>query len=188
YSIILPLMLAAVVATALSHLLSEDSIYTLKLRRRGIDIDRPASASALPGIPISAAMQEPPIPLAAEARMTDVAARLADEGRVALPVIDRDELVVGVVDARAVELALGRKEEAEAIDVAEGVPVLHPDDDLGLAIESIAEGDREALPIIDADGGLIGWVEHRDVLHAYARRGRPPAAPEPDGALPKAAP
>lgn len=42
YAIILPLMLAVVVATGLSHLLSADSIYTLKLRRRGIDIERPA--------------------------------------------------------------------------------------------------------------------------------------------------
>ncbi|MBS1884885.1 MAG: chloride channel protein, partial [Actinobacteria bacterium] len=51
YSIILPLMLAVVVATGLSRLLSEDSIYTLKLRRRGIDIERPGR----PGPPISAA-------------------------------------------------------------------------------------------------------------------------------------
>jgi CIC family chloride channel protein len=42
YKIILPLMLAVVVATGFSHLFSADSIYTLKLRRRGIDIDRPA--------------------------------------------------------------------------------------------------------------------------------------------------
>jgi CIC family chloride channel protein len=41
YKIILPLMLAVVVATGLSHLLSQDSIYTLKLRRRGIDIEQP---------------------------------------------------------------------------------------------------------------------------------------------------
>jgi len=41
YRIILPLMLAVVVAAGLSHLLSADSIYTLKLRRRGIDIDHP---------------------------------------------------------------------------------------------------------------------------------------------------
>ncbi|HVS99383.1 MAG TPA: chloride channel protein [Solirubrobacterales bacterium] len=41
YKIILPLMLAVVVATGLSHLLSADSIYTLKLRRRGIDIEHP---------------------------------------------------------------------------------------------------------------------------------------------------
>jgi CIC family chloride channel protein len=51
YSIILPLMLAVVVATGLSKLLSEDSIYTLKLRRRGIDIEGPAR----PGRPTSPA-------------------------------------------------------------------------------------------------------------------------------------
>ena len=37
YSTILPLMLAIVLATAISSRLSRDSIYTLKLRRRGVD-------------------------------------------------------------------------------------------------------------------------------------------------------
>ncbi|HET9103483.1 MAG TPA: chloride channel protein [Solirubrobacteraceae bacterium] len=41
YGIILPLMLAVVVATAISGVLSPDTIYTLKLRRRGIDLDAP---------------------------------------------------------------------------------------------------------------------------------------------------
>ncbi|HEX4730972.1 MAG TPA: chloride channel protein, partial [Solirubrobacterales bacterium] len=185
YSIILPLMLAVVVATALSRLLSEDSIYTLKLRRRGIDIERPAGAGALHGIPIAAAMQRPPVPLAAEALMSDVAARLADEGRIALPVVDVDDRVIGVVDARAIERALEGGEDEAALELAEGVPALRPDDDLGRAIESITEGDREALPITYPDGRLAGWVEHRDVLRAYATRGRPSADPRPDGVAPQ---
>ena len=41
YQIILPLMFAIVVATTLSNALTRDTIYTLKLRRRGIDIDAP---------------------------------------------------------------------------------------------------------------------------------------------------
>ena len=41
YRIILPLMFAIVIAAGLSRLLSLDTIYTLKLRRRGIDISRP---------------------------------------------------------------------------------------------------------------------------------------------------
>ncbi len=46
YSVILPLMSAIVLATGVSHLLSHDSIYTLKLRRRGIDLDaRPTQAT-----------------------------------------------------------------------------------------------------------------------------------------------
>ncbi|MBZ5740485.1 chloride channel protein [Nocardioides mangrovi] len=38
YTIILPLMAAIVLATGISHLVSADSIYTLKLRRRGVDL------------------------------------------------------------------------------------------------------------------------------------------------------
>lgn len=44
YTIILPLLLAIVVATGTSRLMGKDTIYTLKLRRRGIDLDAPASA------------------------------------------------------------------------------------------------------------------------------------------------
>src|SRR5262249_19736681 len=45
YTIILPLMFAIVLATAVSRGLSPDTIYTLKLRRRGIVVDRPRVVS-----------------------------------------------------------------------------------------------------------------------------------------------
>jgi CIC family chloride channel protein len=185
YSIILPLMLAVVVATALSRLLSEDSIYTLKLRRRGIDIERPAAVGPLAGIPIAEAMQPPPIPLSSPARMSDVAARLTAEGRVALPVVDADERVLGVIDARAIERALARGEVGTALTLAEGTRALHPEDDLGEAIESILEGDRQALPIVDAEGVLVGWIEHRDMVRVFAAGGRPPVDPRPDRVAPR---
>jgi len=41
YSIILPLMAAIVIATEVGHLISRESIYTLKLIRRGVDLNRP---------------------------------------------------------------------------------------------------------------------------------------------------
>ncbi|GAB2471834.1 chloride channel protein [Jatrophihabitans fulvus] len=39
YSIVLPLMTAIVLATGVSHALSRDTVYTAKLRRRGVDLD-----------------------------------------------------------------------------------------------------------------------------------------------------
>jgi CIC family chloride channel protein len=60
YSIILPLMVAVVVATALSQRLSPDTIYTLKLRRRGIAIDRPRVASVMRTVTVERAMGAPP--------------------------------------------------------------------------------------------------------------------------------
>ncbi|MBN9622425.1 MAG: chloride channel protein [Actinobacteria bacterium] len=169
YSIILPLMLAVVVATGLSKLLSEDSIYTLKLRRRGIDIEKPVSPpSVLGGIKVAAAMRPGPSAVRDGASAADVAARLATEGRDALPVIDIEERVIGIVDARAVERALEAGGDASAGDLAGSLPPLGRDDDLGQAVIWLAEGERSALPVLSPEGGLEGWLEHRDVLHAYA--------------------
>ena len=38
YPLVLPLMAAVALATGVSHLLSRQNIYTLKLTRRGVDI------------------------------------------------------------------------------------------------------------------------------------------------------
>src|SRR6202000_1517986 len=58
YTIILPLMLAVVVATAVSSAISHDTVYTRKLLRRGIDIDEPADA-AIRRRPIASLMKPP---------------------------------------------------------------------------------------------------------------------------------
>ena len=46
YSVMLPLMLAAVLAVAIARALRRDSVYTAKLKRRGIDLDAPAPSWA----------------------------------------------------------------------------------------------------------------------------------------------
>ena len=63
YRIILPLMCAIVVATALSNQITKDTIYTLKLRRRGIDIDAPRTPSRMAQITVAEAMDQTPEPL-----------------------------------------------------------------------------------------------------------------------------
>ena len=47
YEIVLPVILAVLLTTALCNALTRDTIYTLKLRRRGIDIDAPLAPSAM---------------------------------------------------------------------------------------------------------------------------------------------
>ena len=63
YHIILTLMFAIVVATAPSAALPRDTIYTLKLRRRGIDIDQPRTTSPTAQITVAEAMSKPPRPI-----------------------------------------------------------------------------------------------------------------------------
>ncbi len=60
YAIILPLMLAVVTATTLSSVLISDTIYTLKLRRRGIDLDAPRATGPMQLVTVGEAMRAVP--------------------------------------------------------------------------------------------------------------------------------
>lgn len=94
YSIILPLMLAIVLATAASRPLSRDTIYTLKLRRRGIDLGGPASGAAIGGQQVGAVMEPMPERLPATTSLTDAVDLLSLSGHGALPVVDDRSLGV----------------------------------------------------------------------------------------------
>jgi CIC family chloride channel protein len=107
YRIILPLMIAVIVATALSNQLSADTIYTLKLRRRGIDIDAPPPASPMDQISVAEAMGELPRALAPEEPLRGVIARFTAERTDALPVLDQDGRLLGVIAPRTIS-ARGR--------------------------------------------------------------------------------
>src|SRR5690348_7684933 len=73
YSIILPLMAAIVLATGVSNLLSRDTIYTLKLRRRGIDLEARPTAAALAHLRVRDAAQPVGTVIDAAATLTEAA-------------------------------------------------------------------------------------------------------------------
>ncbi len=56
YGIILPLMLATVVSTLVSSVLSKDSIYTLKLTRRGVNLDQGRDVDVLETVSVGEIM------------------------------------------------------------------------------------------------------------------------------------
>ncbi|MGH3050726.1 MAG: chloride channel protein, partial [Gaiellaceae bacterium] len=78
YRIILPLMFAVVLAAGVSNLLSRGTIYTLKMRRRGIDIMRGRGANLMQLLNLAEAMQPLPDALDSETPLNEVIARLGE--------------------------------------------------------------------------------------------------------------
>ncbi|HET6811069.1 MAG TPA: chloride channel protein [Acidimicrobiales bacterium] len=189
YRVILPLMASIVIATALSSRLSAETIYTLKLRRRGIDILRGRETSLMEVIRVADAMTPVPEALAPDLALDAVIARLSDEARDALPVVDEAGTYRGAVTSREVEAAARENVlDATAADLAVATPTLRADQHLDEALGSLVDHDRTGLPVVSADGArLIGWVTHRDVLAAYAARIQhtvSEAAAQPDTVVP----
>ena len=171
YRIILPLMIAIIVATALSNSITRDTIYTLKLRRRGIDIERP-QGTLMAQIKISEAMGKLPRPLTPEQPLRDVLKRFTNERTDALPVIDHDGTLLGIVTAADIEQAIGgARNGLTAGNLVHEVPELRVDQSLEDAVRALAIADDEGLPVLDADGRkAIGWLTHRRLLRAYHLR------------------
>jgi chloride channel protein, CIC family len=199
YRIILPLMFAIVVATTLANAITRDTIYTLKLRRRGIDIDAPHASNLMAEIEVGEAMGTPPRPLSAEQPLDDIVKRFASERSDSLPVIDADETLIGVVAAVDVEQSIeqGSNGGVAASALVREVPQLRVDDSLEQAVQALGATDDEGIPVLTAHGTqMVGWLTHRRLLRAYrlraaARAGsrlaqREPSEGEPDRGSPGA--
>lgn len=173
YRIILPLMFAIVLVTALANALTRDTIYTLKLRRRGIDIDQPTQPSRMAQIPVAEAMSAPPQPLKPSESLQVVITRLAADGAQALPVIDVHGHLLGVVAASDAEQALDEDQDWRytAGTLARDTPELRADETLEDAVHALAVSDEQGLPVIAANGEqVVGWLTHQQLLRAYRAR------------------
>jgi CIC family chloride channel protein len=166
YSIILPLMLAIVLATGVSNLLSRDTIYTRKLLRRGIDIDESADA-ALRRQPVDAFMSPPPEPVGSDADLRTVAARFSRTGETCVPVADTDSRHVGMLSAAALMDALAAGEVTELAALMAGADPVAPGAPIEEVLHRLDHG-VDAVAVTEGDV-LVGWVRHRDVLAAMTR-------------------
>jgi CIC family chloride channel protein len=172
YRIIGPLMIACVVASLLSEFLSRESIYTLKLSRRGVDIVGPRP-DLLATIAVSEAMAtdfEPITPDTPVAKIMD----LLVHGEVpSLPVVDDQGKLVGIVSrSDAEEAILGDEVDTTAGEIMTPNPVTcYVDESLTLALQRQSSLGAAALPVLDPGRGnaVVGMLRRRDIISAYQR-------------------
>ena len=162
YGLTVAVMLAVGVAAAVSKRLSYGSIYTTKLLRRGIDIDRPKPTSLLQTLRVQDVMQ----PVSREE--VQAAAAAADGGGATPEPLTRErwaELVGTLTDERRPQAMLS-------------------DETLDLALRQINMYGRVGLPVLSPDRlRLRGWITRRNVLEAMARQLTTQASESERGAL-----
>lgn len=166
YSIILPLMAAVALATGISHLVSRETIYTLKLLRRGLDITAEPAPDLLRSLTVGQAMGPVPEPLEGSCRVPEIVARLGSARYGAAPVRVGGDHLGTVVAADALAPA---GPGVTAADLARTLPPLHAGTPLHDAVPVLHEHATTGLPVVGPGGrDPIGWVDHRDVVAACA--------------------
>jgi CIC family chloride channel protein len=182
YQIILPMMLSIAVSAGVSTVLSPDTIYTLKLRRRGVDIRRGRAANVMELLKVRDAMSPVPAPLLSDSSLGEVIDRFAAEGVGALPVV-ADGRYVGIVPSDQLEDAMRANAfDLTAADLVQDLALVRAADTLEQALRHLVLTGASAVAVLEAgDDHLVGWLTHRDILSAYAEPTAAASRPARDG-------
>lgn len=173
YQIILPLMFATVMSMIVSRVIEPESIYTLKLLRRGVTLHRSREVDLLEGVLVAEAMTQEydsvPVTMGLPALMNEFE-RTHHHG---FTVLDEEGRFYGVVTLTDLEEVL-LSEPLEGRTVADiatvaGLAVGYPDETMSVALWRMGVHGIGRLPIVDrADPQrLVGVVRRADIVNAY---------------------
>ncbi|HEX5139017.1 MAG TPA: chloride channel protein [Planctomycetota bacterium] len=172
FHIIIPLMISCIVATYVARGLLKDSIYTLKLSRRGVRLRGGRDEAVLQSLTVREAMHADAIVLVESMSFGEVRMQALQSRHHVFPVVDAEGRFSGVVTLAALRPFLveeGLHGVAVARDLAEPPgQVLSPDDDLEVARKAFVRSPYEELPVVDpSTRRVVGLLREHELYAAY---------------------
>jgi CIC family chloride channel protein len=173
YQIILPLMLATVTSTLISRGISEESIYTLKLTRRGVHLQEGKDIDVMQTITVGEAMSKEVDVVSPNLSLGELALEFERSHHHGFPVIDDQGSLVGIVTIQDLDRALesGAGDELTVQDIAtcQDLVTAYDDEPMWTALRSLGTRDVGRLPVVKrgAEQELVGVVRRKDIIQAY---------------------
>ncbi len=173
YKLILPLMLATVLSTLLAENMFRESIYTLKLRLKGISLQRGRDLDVMQRLQVKEAMTADPYLVSENMPLPQLGDLLQRTHHHSFPVVDDALNLVGMVSLRDYERVASRENSAalQVKDVATVGRLLtaYEDEPLSEIVQRLAVRGINKLPVVSrtAPKQVIGTVRRSDIVKAY---------------------
>jgi CIC family chloride channel protein len=177
YNIILPLMTSVVISTFLSRKIKRESIYTIKLLRRGVDLDQEELGDVLRATTVKDAMTKDYPTLPAKTTISRLVRTFQKTGHHGFPVLDDDGNLLGVVTETDIARHLETVSPGKKLTAGDIVPrnpfVVYPDQTLDRILEAIEESEAR-IPVVSRENRqqLLGVVGRHELISAYRKKSR----------------
>ncbi|MFW9843629.1 MAG: chloride channel protein [Candidatus Thorarchaeota archaeon] len=172
YFLILPLMIAVSASFLVSSLIEKESIYTMKLSRRGVNISRGTHIGALKSVVVETIMTENPTVLHPNMTVEEVFKVIDETHHTKFPVVSEGRRVIGILIAE--DLFQGPKmEDGKEIRVKDlmNPDFLHisPGCTMDGALQAMMKRDEGHAVVVNPTKPdiMIGYITKADVLKAY---------------------
>jgi CIC family chloride channel protein len=173
YKIILPLMIACIISSVASGQFLKESIYTLKLARRGVNIREGKEVNVLKSIRVGHVMNPDVETVPENMPLGALAEKFAKSKYNSFPVVNGQGRLTGILsllDYHEVAFDENLKQLVVANELATpDVVSVTTDDNLYDALQKITSKDFSILPVVSPDDGtrLEGVLTRRDIIGAY---------------------
>jgi CIC family chloride channel protein len=173
YKVMLPTMLACVVATNSARILFPDSIYTLGLRRRGVRVGRTSDLNLLARLSVEQVALEPTAMVRTGDRLEKILEMSATSGSTDFVVTAENGKYLGMITAADFHAALLDREAIPLLtcgDLARSdVPVVLSEDSLASVLEKFAGGEIARLPVAvpKAPDRIVGMISRAGLMRRY---------------------
>ncbi len=174
-NVLLPLLVAAMLAHATTVLLLKRSILTEKVARRGFHITREYATDPLEILFVREVMRTKVVAFPANATVEDlrhiVLREPVQRGQHLFPVVDGERRVSGVITRKHLR-ALTQSEAPQASlgNIVRDPVVAHPDEPLRVVVYRMAETGLTRMPVVDSESRkLVGMISLDDLLMARVR-------------------
>ncbi len=174
-NVLLPLLVAAMLAHITTVLLLKRSILTEKVARRGFHITREYATDPLEIMFVREVMRTKVVALPSSATVADlrhiVLREPVNRGQHLFPVVDEDRRVRGVITRKQLRAVTQEETPARSLGALVREPVVaHPDEPLRVVVYRMAETGLTRMPVVESDSGkLAGMVSLEDLLMARVR-------------------
>jgi CIC family chloride channel protein len=172
--IIPPVMAACVVSSLIAMRLSKESIYTMKLKRRGVDLHREDHPNLLKQLFVREIVDREPGTVTASARLEEVLTHVVEGDHTELFVVNDAGQLLGAIHFTELRRVILEQDSLRSLVVAGDLlernrATVVEDDDLDVAMRVFSESSVEEIAVVSNEDPrlLVGSLHKRDVLVAY---------------------
>jgi CIC family chloride channel protein len=170
YALVLPLMLAASLASFIADRIYPDSVYTMPLTRRGVHLVQTEDVDLLDTVTVGEVMTLLHDTLAPDMTITEAAEFLNKSRHHGVPVIERDGQLAGVLTLTDVAMVKGDPETTIVADAMTQRPItVTPTMPVSSALARMAALGVGRLPVVDDHDPrrVVGMFRRNSVVDAY---------------------
>lgn len=182
YNIILPVMMAVVISTLVSRAIGHESIYTMKLLRRGIDLEQEELGDVLRTTIVRETMSRDYPTLPANMPFSRILRQFQQTGHRGFPVLDKNGDLIGVLNETNIPYHLDAttsEKKLTAGDMVEKNPyVAYPDQTLDRLLDAIEESEAR-IPVVSRENNkhFLGVIGRHELISAYRKKARKNSSP-----------